>query len=274
MKLLELNTHEFARLEPRLCFWPVGTLEAHDLGPLGTDVIAPEKLSTDLAPEFNAVLIPTLPYGLVSSLSGYPGGMWMSADTYKSLIFELLSSLALSGVESMIVFNGHGGNTQALSSILPEVWKETGLKTAFVDWWTVGKELADKYFGSAAGHGGADELALVYAAKQPSSPPSPPSSDAPPERALPFSLPQKSQGDLSGTTLELSPSWDGSRSFLFRDGVKAYPSPRSAIRYSSIQPKPFTPESALEFYEALKDTIRIVLKDILSGWEEFSRLGR
>jgi len=62
-----------AREEPRLCFWPVGTIEAHDLGPMGTDVIAPE---------FNAVFLPTLPYGLVSSLSGYPGGMWVSVETY------------------------------------------------------------------------------------------------------------------------------------------------------------------------------------------------
>lgn len=240
MKLLEMNTHEFAKLEPGLCFWPVGTVEAHDLGPLGTDVMAPEKLAADLSAEFKALLIPTLPFGLVSSLSGYPGGMWMSDDTYKTLIFELLSSLAVSGVESVIIFNGHGGNTNALSSVLPEVWKETGLKTAFIDWWTVGKDLAEERFGSATGHGGADELALVYAA-------SPSSSFIP---------------------------WDGSSSFLHRDGVKAYPSPRSSIRYTGLPPVPLTSESALAFYDALKDIIRKVLKDILSGWEEFSRLGQ
>jgi creatinine amidohydrolase/Fe(II)-dependent formamide hydrolase-like protein len=240
MKLLEMNTHDFAKLEPRLCLWPVGTIEAHDMGPLGTDVIAPEKLATDLVSEFNALLLPTLPYGLVSSLSGYPGGMWMSDDTYRNLIFELLASLAVSGVESVIIFNGHGGNTNALSRVLPEVWKETGLKTAFIDWWSVGKELSEEHFGSAAGHGGADELALVYAAS-PTSPIIP---------------------------------WDGSRSFLNRDGIKAYPSPHSSIRYSNIQPRTLSPESALAFYTALKDHIRNIVKEILSGWEDFSRLGQ
>jgi hypothetical protein len=115
MKLLEMSTHEFAQADIQLCFWPVGTIEAHDLGPLGTDVIAPEKLANDLAAKFNALLLPTLPYGLVSSLAGHPGGMWMSEQTYRGLIFELLSSLAVSGVEQVILFNGHGGNTDTLS---------------------------------------------------------------------------------------------------------------------------------------------------------------
>jgi creatinine amidohydrolase len=239
MKLIEMNTHEFARREPRLAFWPVGTMEAHDLGPIGTDVIAPEKLATDLAPEFDAIILPALPYGLVSSLSGYPGGMWMDEDTYKDLIFELLSSLAISGVESVIIFNGHGGNTDALAEVLPEVWKETGLKTAFLDWWTVGSELSSEHFASAGGHGGADELALVYMAN-------------------PEIVPE---------------TWDGSRAFLYRPGIKTYPSPRSSIKYSSETSKPLTPESAKAYYKALEQKVKQVLTDVLAGWADFNKLG-
>jgi creatinine amidohydrolase len=240
MKLLEMSTHDFAKAEPRLTFWPVGTIEAHDEGPLGTDVIAPEKLATDLAGEFNALILPTLPYGLVSSLSGYPGGMWMAEDTYKNLVFELLASLAISEVESVIVFNGHGGNTQTLSEVLPEVWKQTGMKTAFIDWWTVGSELSSEHFGSAEGHGGADELALVYMAN-------------------PSIVPE---------------TWDGSRAFLYRPGVKAYPSPRPAIKYFTDDPKPLTPENARAYYDSLKLQISQILKDILAGWQDFNKLGQ
>ncbi|MBN2378227.1 creatininase family protein [candidate division WOR-3 bacterium] len=238
-KLLEMSTHQFAKTEPSLAFWPVGTMEAHDLGPIGTDVIAPEKLAVDLASEFDAVLLPTLAYGLVSSLSGYPGGMWMDEDTYKNLVFELLASLAISGVEQVIVFNGHGGNTDALTHVLPEVWKETGMKTAFIDWWTLGKELSEEHFASAGGHGGADELALVYMAN-------------------PGIVPE---------------TWDGSRAFLYRPGVKTYPSPRSAIKYSEDAPKPLTPESAKAFYEALKQKVKAVVADVLAGWADFNKLG-
>ena len=122
------------RGDPRLCFWSVGTIEAHDQGPLGTDVIAPEKLTTDLA----------------------------------------------------------------------------------------------------------EELALVYMAN-------------------PEIVPQ---------------TWDGSRAFRYREGLKAYPSPRSAIRYSEEQAKPFTPEKAAAYYEELKKRISEVIKDILSGWEAFNQPGK
>jgi creatinine amidohydrolase len=232
--LLEMTTSRFASEAPKLCFWPVGTVEAHDLGPLGTDVLAPEKLAGDLADSFGAVLLPTLPFGLVSSLAGYPGGMWMSAGTYSDLIFELLESLRRSGVESVVVFNGHGGNTETLSEVLPELWKKTGLRTAFLDWWTVTEDLAEAAFGSGGGHGGADELSLVRAA-------------------------------LPGFEL---PAWDGSRAFLIRNGIKAWPAPKSALRYSSATPIPLTPESAEEFYRAVLSRIRGIVAEIVEGWKD------
>jgi creatinine amidohydrolase len=241
MKLLETTTHDLARSKLRLAFWPVGTIEAHDLGPLGTDVIAPAKLATDLAPRFDALLLPALPFGLVASLAGYPGGMWLSEETYRRVVMELLGSLARSrsNVQEVILFNGHGGNTAALSAVLPEVWKAHGLKVAFFDWWTVGQDLAEKHFGSAAGHAGADELAVVRAADPGLAP----------------------------------PSWDGSRAFLLRPGVKAYPSPRSALRYSDGESRPLSPESAEAYYRELVERVAQVVDEILAGWSSFDPLG-
>jgi creatinine amidohydrolase len=231
-RLLEMTTHEFAAEVPRLCFWPVGTVEAHDLAPLGTDVLAPEKLAEDLAGSFGALLLPTLPFGLVSSLAGHPGGMWMSDATYSRLIFELLASIRRSGIESAIVFNGHGGNTGVLSEALSEVWKKTGLKVAFLDWWSIAGDISEAAFGSGGGHGGSDELAIVHAA-------------------------------LPGFAL---PCWDGSRSFFLRDGMKAWPAPGSAIRYSSGPSIPLTEESATDFYTAVRERIRSLVAEILDGW--------
>lgn len=231
MKLLRMTTHEFARLDRSLSFWPVGTVEAHDKGPLGTDVIAPEKLAEDLAPEFGAILLPTLPFGLVNSLSGYPGGMWMEKDTYRSLVVELLDSASVSGIEQVIVFNGHGGNSETLAEALSEVWKRSGTRTALVDWWVVGDGIAREIFGSSAGHGGSDELALVQA-------------------AIP----------------DFVPEWDGSGSWLDREGVKAYPVPACSIRYSDGGARPFSIESAALYYEKLKDRVRGIVSELLEGW--------
>ena len=236
MKLLRMTTHEFVKLDGSLCFWPVGTVEAHDAGPLGTDVIAPEKLAEDLAPGFGAVLLPTLPFGLVNSLSGYPGGMWMQSETYRSMIVELLDSLSISGVERVVVFNGHGGNSKTLSEALSEVWKSCGVKAALVDWWVVGDDIAREVFGSSAGHGGSDELALVHT-------------------AIP----------------DFVPEWDGSGSWLNREGVRTYPVPVCSIRYSDGEARPFSAEAASVYYERLRDRVRGIVSDILEGWSAGGR---
>jgi len=233
MKLLETNTRDFARAGRRLAFWPVGTIEAHDLGPLGTDVIAPLKLATDVLPRFDAVLLPTLPFGLVSSLAGYPGGMWMSDETYQRLILELLGSLSGSGIRQVVVFNGHGGNSAALARVLPEVWKSHHIMAAAIDWWTVGQDLSEKHFGSAGGHGGADELALVRAHD-------------------PALAPE---------------TWDGSRAFVAHPGVRACPAPRSAIRYTTGEARPMTPTSATAFYDDLLQRVTQVLTALVQGWD-------
>jgi creatinine amidohydrolase len=240
MKLLETNTHDFARAGLRLAFWPVGTIEAHDLGPLGTDVIAPEQLAAALASRFDAVLLPTLPFGLVSSLAGYPGGMWMSEETYRRMIHELIGSLARSRIREVILFNGHGGNTAALGAALPEVWKSHKIKAAFIDWWTLGQDLSEKHFGSAGGHGGADELALVRA-RDPSLTPE---------------------------------SWDGSRAYVFRPGVRACPAPRSSLRDGGTDALPMTPDSAQAYYEALLERVEGAVSEILAGWNAMDKLTR
>lgn len=232
-KLLEMTTHDVAAAAPRLCFWPVGTIEAHDLGPLGTDVIAPQRLAEALCEEFDALLLPSLPYGLVSSLAGFPGSMWVSEPTYRALVRELLGSLTRTGIEAVIVFNGHGGNTGALARTLPEVHKEAGIKAALIDWWTAAADLAELHFGAAGGHGGADELALVHAAD-------------------PTLVPQ---------------TWDGSRAYLARPGVRAYPSPRSAIRFAEGEVRPLTAASAQAYVADVEERLRGLIREILAGWE-------
>ena len=67
--------------------------------------------------------------------------------------------------------------------------------------------------------------------------------------------------------------FNDSRAFLYTNGVKAYPSPRSAIRYEDGSAKPFTAESARAYYGELKTLIASVLKNILAGWESFNKLG-
>lgn len=229
-ELLRMTTREY---DPgALFFWPVGTVEAHDRGPLGTDVIAPEKLARDLSGEFDAVLLPTLPFGLVNTLAGWPGCMWMSPGTYRALVSELLGSLSRSGARGVIVFNGHGGNTRTLLEVLPEIWREHGTRCALVDWWVAGGDIAREVFGGSAGHGGSDELALVHAADP-----------------------------------AFLPVWDGRSSWRDTAGMKPFPVPASSMRYDDDPPVPFSAEGAAEYYGRLRERIASLLRSLLDGWE-------
>lgn len=237
MKLLEMTTHDFAALRPSLAFLPLGTIEAHDLGPLGTDALAPERIACDLAGRFGAVVLPTMPYGLVCSLAGYPGGMWLTKETYRDLVLELIGSISLSGVSRVVVFNGHGGNTGVLREVLPEAGERYGTMTALLDWWTVGGDMARTLFGGGAGHGGSDELSVVY-------------SDRP----------------------EMLPAWDGSRSWKAVDGAWAWPAPGSSIRYDDEPARPLERGAAAEYYKLLLARLEEVVAGILTGWDSIPRI--
>lgn len=237
MKLLEMTTHDFARLEPSLAFLPLGTVEAHDLGPLGTDAVAPERIACDLAGRFGAVVLPTMPYGLVRSLAGHPGGMWLTEDTYRAVVLELIGSISLSGVSRLVVFNGHGGNTGVLREVLPEAVERYGTMTALVDWWVTGGDIARRLFGGAAGHGGSDELSVVFSDR-----------------------------------LDMLPEWDGSRSWRAVEGAWAWPAPRSSIRYDDEPARPLERGAAAEYYRLLLERLEVTVEGILSGWDSIPRI--
>src|SRR5207237_2708949 len=62
-----LNWMEFAEIVPRhvnTALLPVGTLEAHGVTSLGTDNEIPTRLSEAIADRLNALVAPTIPYGV------------------------------------------------------------------------------------------------------------------------------------------------------------------------------------------------------------------
>ena len=75
-KLEELNWQEFGKIVPKVTdavLLPVGTLEAHGVTGLGTDNFIPVSLAERIAGKVNALIAPTIPYGITRSLLPYPG---------------------------------------------------------------------------------------------------------------------------------------------------------------------------------------------------------
>jgi len=80
---------------PFRVFFPVGTVEPHGPLPVGTDNIIAEYLANSLAEKFQAGVLPLFPFGINKSLYGYKGGISLSADTFKSVIYEVLQFLEI-----------------------------------------------------------------------------------------------------------------------------------------------------------------------------------
>lgn len=141
---------------------PVGTIEAHGITPLGTDVIIPEAMAERIAPEIDALVAPAVPYGVTRGLVGHPGTIRIDPGTFKAYILDILESLAGAGLKNLVILNGHGGQTQ-LKDALFEASRRTGARTLLIEWWYDIDEIREKHLERIGGHAGADETACVMA---------------------------------------------------------------------------------------------------------------
>ncbi len=140
---------------------PVGTIEAHGISPLGTDVIIPEKLSQDIAEDINALIAPSVPYGLTGSLIPYRGSMTLMRETFENLLFEISLSLCKIGFKKLIINNGHGGNMSSVKNAASRIYSKTGLFVISIHWWINCGDLPEQIFGKTGGHGAVDETAMI-----------------------------------------------------------------------------------------------------------------
>lgn len=164
----DLNWAEFQRRVPEefhAAIMPIGTIEAHGVGPLGTDNIIPIDLVAQIAEDLGALVCPPIHYGQVRGLAGYPGSVAVDDDLFAKYCASVFSSIASWGLDSLVVINGHGGNTQALKKAAWEAHHGTGMKILIVDWWVLATPVCEQVFGHPGGHAGTDENAYVMAVR-------------------------------------------------------------------------------------------------------------
>ena len=161
-----LNHNELKRLVPDkidTVIVPVGTVEAHGITPLGTDVIIPEAMAESVAPQVNALIAPAVPYGITRGLVGHPGTISIQPEVFQAYVGDLLRSLADIGFTKIVVLNGHGGQTDQLKDVIFDAHRETGAKTLLVDWWYETDDIRNEVLEREGGHAGADETACIVA---------------------------------------------------------------------------------------------------------------
>ena len=162
-----INWMEFREVVPsrvQTVLLPTGTLEPHGVVNNGADNTAPEAIARRIAPRVNAMIAPTLPYGVTGSLEAYPGAFQISESAYRPFVKQILEGLAKNGFRNIVVLNGHGGpQTAILNAVAAEVASERRVRTLVVNWWSFASDVTKEVFGEDGGHAGLNETAFIQA---------------------------------------------------------------------------------------------------------------
>jgi creatinine amidohydrolase len=162
-----INWMEFKEVVPSrisTVLLPTGTLEPHGVINNGADNTAPFAIAKTIARRTNAMIAPTLSYGITGSLEAYPGAFQITESAYRPFVKQILEGLAKNGFRSIIILNGHGGGqTAVLQSIASEVAIEKHVRTMVINWWTFASDETKEVFGEDGGHAGNNETAFIQA---------------------------------------------------------------------------------------------------------------
>ena len=157
---------EFGELVPAkidTVLLPTGSLEPHGVIPSGTDNLAPEAMARDIAERINALIAPTLNYGLTASMKAFSGAVSISEEAYAPFAEDILRNLADNRFKNIIILNGHGGNSTLLNQAATRIANRSRVRILVVNWWTLADDITKTVFGENGGHAGNNETAYVQA---------------------------------------------------------------------------------------------------------------
>ncbi len=166
MDLAECTWTDADDAETNLAVLPVGSTEQHGPhAPLGTDTITATAVATAGVDRYDgtAVVAPAVPVGVAEEHAQFPGTLWVSPDTFRSYVRDVVESLSAHGWNRVVVVNGHGGNVTALREVCGHVTRQGGTYAVPFTWFdAVDIESVEALTGDKAmGHGGPVETSLV-----------------------------------------------------------------------------------------------------------------
>jgi creatinine amidohydrolase len=105
---------------------PVGSIEQHAKHlPLGTDFYGALETCLLVAQKSEAVVAPVVLAGLSSHHLGFPGTITLTPETFEAVVYETALSLIQHGFRKVLLYNGHGGNTESVAKIIQKINQTT-----------------------------------------------------------------------------------------------------------------------------------------------------
>ena len=104
---------------------PIGSTEQHGpSGLIGTDALTAEVIGRRVGEETDALVAPTLNYGMAQHHMAFTGTMTLQPSTMIAVVRDLAMSLIRHGFTRIFVVNGHGGNVNSVKASFSEVQSE------------------------------------------------------------------------------------------------------------------------------------------------------
>lgn len=148
---------------------PVGATIQH--GPNSTfasDAMRAYEFALKIAERLHprVLVAPAMPFGIAPQHMSFTGTISLSAETFMSVLFEVIESLAEHGFDRFLFINAHSDNEGPLDLLLSRIRNKLDLNTAWVSISTVtADETLSLSSGEQIGHADRDEISqLLYLA--------------------------------------------------------------------------------------------------------------
>ena len=129
-----MQLEEYLRADDRIVL-PLGSVEQHAYLSLAVDQILAERVSVEAAEPLGVPVLPALPYGIAPYFAAYPGSPTLSAQTYGSVLRELIDALHGQGFRRFLLVNGHGGNEAGRPALDDWAAAHSEAQILWHNWW-------------------------------------------------------------------------------------------------------------------------------------------
>lgn len=233
-----MEFRDFVPSEIETVLLPTGTLEPHGVIPNGADNLAPEAMAREIASNVNAMIAPTLNYGVTGGMKAFPGAFEIREESYRMFVEDILRGLAKNKFINIIILNGHGGpQTAILHDLADRISKEEQVRILVINWWSLASEDTFAVFGENGGHAGNNETAYVQA-------------------IVPDHIHPEWYDKNMATPYPSGTSWS------------AYPFPSSIGLYEAGQGYPsFDAEQAEEYYKRVNKRVEELILEVMEKWD-------
>ncbi|MDD2876208.1 MAG: creatininase family protein [Acidiphilium sp.] len=103
------------------------------------------------------LVAPALPFGAADHFGAVAGGLALAPATFRAVLSDLLDNLFRTGLDQIIILNGHGGNVPIIHEVTLAIRRAGGRIVPSVYLWKIARRLMERRIGQAPsrfGHAG------------------------------------------------------------------------------------------------------------------------